>query len=50
MAGSQSGVDGFGRFSELHAVILIPGMTLLTLLRKDIGQKDHSARLKLGYG
>lgn len=36
-------------FLNYMLVILIPGMTLLTLLRKDIGQKDHSARLKLGY-
>jgi len=36
-------------FLNYMLVVLIPCLTLLTLLKKDIGRNDHSARLRLGY-
>jgi len=36
-------------FLNYMLVILIPALAVLTLVRKDIGQKNHSSRLKLGY-
>lgn len=36
-------------FLNYLLVVLIPSLTVLTLVRKDIGLRDHSANLKLGY-